>query len=68
MWDAVYIAHDGIYTQDYNAYNIESLACPFTNIGNQSCKKISNFKEATSDKLEKVGKGEESNVGSYSKL
>ena len=33
-----------------------------------SCKKISNFKEATSDKLEKVGKEEESNVGSYSKL
>ena len=33
--------------------NIESLACPFVyNIGNQSCNKISNFKEATSDKLE----------------
>ena len=47
--------------------NTQSLACPFTT-GNKSCNKISNFKEATSDKLEKVGKGEESNTGSYSKL
>ena len=57
-----------LYTQDYNAckYRIPSLS--IYNIGNQSCKKIPNFKEATSDKLEKVGKGEESNAESYSKL
>ena len=65
MWDAVYIAHDGIYTQDYNAYEYWIPSLSIYNIGNQSCKKISNFKEAT---REKVGKGEESNTGSYSKL
>ena len=61
MWDAVYIAHNGIYTQDYNACKYWILSLSIYNVKNQSCKKISNFEEAT---REKVGKGEE---GSYSK-